>query len=100
MLAELPYHDLVPPSDVNVCTFVFVCTGRPLTSHTARASFCNTLLCRHMYLPWLRATLQELRICSVVCLPWHSRHLGSSFIPYSTRFAFRAEGHIQQRSGS
>ncbi|GFO11587.1 serine/threonine-protein phosphatase 6 regulatory ankyrin repeat subunit c [Plakobranchus ocellatus] len=47
-----------------------------------------TLLCRHAYLLWLRATLQELRTCSVVCLPWHSGHVGSSFILHRTRFAF------------
>ena len=33
------------------------------------------------------ATLQELKKCSVVCLPLHSGQVGSSFFPHRTRFA-------------
>ncbi|GFO21764.1 hypothetical protein PoB_004826900 [Plakobranchus ocellatus] len=82
MQASLPYQDFVPPSDV------LGRTSRPIASYIAIASFCNTLLCRQVYLPWLKATLQELRSCSVVCLSWYSGHVGLFFNPHRISFAF------------
>ncbi|GFO32933.1 hypothetical protein PoB_005943800 [Plakobranchus ocellatus] len=45
-------------------------------------------MCHHMYLPWLRATLQELRTCSAVCLSRLRAHVRSFFISHCTKFAF------------
>ncbi|GFO15408.1 hypothetical protein PoB_004191300 [Plakobranchus ocellatus] len=78
-------------SDVNTNSLAFGWTGTHFASYTAAASSCNTLLCPQMYLPWLRATLQELRTNSVVCLSCHSGHVGSSFIPDCTRFTFEGK---------
>ncbi|GFO34705.1 hypothetical protein PoB_006121000 [Plakobranchus ocellatus] len=87
MLATLLHQDLVTP-DVKTRSLTYGWTGRPLASHIAIAVFV-TLLCRHVYLPWLRPSLQELKTCSLVCLPWHSGHVGSSFIPHRIRFEGR-----------
>ncbi|GFN81976.1 hypothetical protein PoB_000848200 [Plakobranchus ocellatus] len=80
MPAALPYEDI--PSYVNINAFTFSLTIKPFVLHIdGVASSCNGLLCHHVNISWLRASLQELRICSVVSLLWHSEHVGSSFIP-------------------
>ncbi|GFO37250.1 hypothetical protein PoB_006375500 [Plakobranchus ocellatus] len=88
MPAALQHQDFVPPSDVNTSALALGRTSRPFASHINIASSFSTLMCRHVYLPWLRATLQELRTSSVVCLSWQSGYVGSSFIPHRTKFAF------------
>ncbi|GFO31403.1 hypothetical protein PoB_005790800 [Plakobranchus ocellatus] len=98
MLPAHPHKDLVPPYGVNISALAFAWSGRSF----AIASFCDTLSCRNVYLPWrgvgkvasesalrsaseitlfwtvyiqkpklpwLRATLQELRTSSLICLP-------------------------------
>ncbi|GFO46336.1 hypothetical protein PoB_007284100 [Plakobranchus ocellatus] len=75
MSAVLPHKDFVPPSDVNTNALAFDCTSRRFTSNIDMPSSCNTLFCCDVYIPWLRDTLQELRTCSVGCLPWHSGHV-------------------------
>ena len=51
------------------------------------ASSWRTLLCPHVDHPREMAILQELMICSVVCLSWYIGQVGSSFFPYRIRFA-------------
>ncbi|GFO08503.1 chitin synthase [Plakobranchus ocellatus] len=62
----------------------------PLAVLMTEASSWSTLLCLHVYRPFESATLHELSTCSVVCLPWHSGNVRSSFFPHRTRFAFEA----------
>ena len=88
VLTGLPCHDLAPPSVVNISALVLGRVVSPLAVFMIAASSWRTLLCLYVYRPCERAILQERNTCSVVCLPWHSGQVGSSFFPHRTRFAF------------
>ncbi|GFO23319.1 hypothetical protein PoB_004982400 [Plakobranchus ocellatus] len=83
MLPALSHQDFVPPSGVNICALAFGWSGRPL-----RHILLSQVLVTLVYISWLRATERKLGTCFVVCLPWYSEHVGSSFIPHRTRFLF------------
>ena len=63
------------------------CLRASLPMFIIEVSSYRTLLYLHVYRPCERAILQEPETFPVVCLPWHSGQVGSSFFPHVTRFA-------------
>ncbi|GFO01109.1 hypothetical protein PoB_002761400 [Plakobranchus ocellatus] len=85
--------NFVPPSHVNTSALALGRTKKAFWVTYCYRKFlsCNTLLCLHVYLPWLRATLQEPKTHSVVCKVGMWDHLSFPTAPD----LHTSEGHIQ-----
>ena len=74
---------------MNINALVLGRAVSPLAVLMIAASSWRTLFCLQVYRRCERAILQELKTCSVVCLPWHSGQVGSCFFPHRTKFAYK-----------
>ena len=80
-------HVFAPPAVLNSGAIAFGGFTCPRAAVRIFASSSRTLLCLHVYLPSVNATLHALSTCSVVCVLLRRGHCGSSLMFHLIRLA-------------